>query len=203
MGATLLDALASREMAAAADRSLWTPHEERLLLPTLKPKDRRGLLAVPHSMRNEVGAVTAPGVYGPTLEKVFLDTIGLSIESETAMFVMMVTDSYTHNYDTHDFRDDITNEVTGTNYTSGGKVITSTEVTLSSGLFTYDAADVSWASSTIANAMAAVGYYARGGASTADEVLWLSDFVTAASTTNGTFTIQWHANGIFTIDYTP
>lgn len=154
-------------------------------------------------IRDEVGAITASGYYGLTLEKQLIDTLGKSLESETDIKVLMCEDGYTPNYDTHNFRDDVTNEVVGTAYTAGGVVITTTEITLASGVLTYDAADASWAASTIPNAMAAVGYVGRGGASSADEVLWLSDFVTAASTTNGTFTIQWNASGIFTIDYTP
>jgi hypothetical protein len=150
-------------------------------------------------------AVTAAGLYGLTLEKMLnatsLPTNGL--ESETAVKVLMCTDSETPNFDTHNFRDDIAAEVTGTGYSAGGVVITSTELTLSSGTLTYDAADASWAASTIANAMAGVGYFARGGASSADELVFLSDFVSAASSSSGTFTIQWSASGIFTIDYTP
>jgi hypothetical protein len=150
-------------------------------------------------------AVTASGLYGLTLEK-FLNATSLpssGLESETAVKVLMCTDSETPNFDTHNFRDDIAAEVTGTGYSAGGIAITSTELTLASGVLTYDAADASWASSTIANAMAAVGYFARGGASTADELVFLSDFVSAASSSSGTFTIQWSASGIFTVDYTP
>lgn len=149
-------------------------------------------------------AITASGLYGLTLEKQLIDTVGLSLESETAVKVLMVTDSYTHDYTLHDFRDDLgANEVSGTGYTAGGNTLTTTEITLASGVLTYDAADVSWAGSTISNAMAGVGYFARGGAATADELIFLSDFVTAASTSNGTFTIQWNASGIFTVDFTP
>lgn len=148
-------------------------------------------------------AITASGLYGLTLEKMLIDTVGLSLESETAVKVLMVTDSEAPNFDTHDFRNDILAEVTGTGYTAGGNALTTTEVTLSSGVLTYDAADVSWPSSTISNAMAGVGYFARGGASSADELVFLSDFVTAASSSSGTFTIQWNASGIFTVDYTP
>ena len=149
-------------------------------------------------------AITASGLFGLTLEKQFIDTLGLSLESETAVYTGMITDSATPDFTTHDFYSDLnSNEVSGTGYTAGGAVLTSTEITLSSGVLTYDAADVSWSSSTISNAMAAVGYFKRGGAASADELMFLSDFVTAASTTNGTFTIQWHASGIFTVDYTP
>lgn len=150
-------------------------------------------------------AITASGLYGLTLEK-FLNVTALptnGLESETAVKVLMCTDTEAPNFDTHNFRDDIVAEVTGTGYTTGGVVITSTELTLSSGVLTYDAADASWAASTISNAMAAVGYFVRGGASTADELVFLSDFVSAASSSSGTFTIQWSPSGIFTVDYTP
>lgn len=149
-------------------------------------------------------AITAAGLYGLTLEKQFIDTLGLSLESETAVKGLLVLDAYTPNYDTHNFRDDVTaNEASGTGYSAGGNTVTSTEITLSSGVLTYDAADSSWASSTIADAMGEVGYFARGGADTADELMWLSDFVSAASSSSGTFTIQRSASGIWTLDYTP
>ena len=50
--------------------------------------------------------------------------------------------------------------------------------------------------------MAAVGYTNVSGSAT-DQLIWLSDFVTAASSSNGTFTVQWASGGIFTIDLTP
>jgi hypothetical protein len=149
-------------------------------------------------------AITASGLFLPTAEKQLIDTIGLSMESETALKVLMVLDGLTPDFNAHDFRADVTaQEVTGTGYTAGGNVITATELTIATGTLTFDSADTSWASSTIANAMAAVGYYGRGGADTADELIWLSDFVNAASSSNGAFTIQWSASGIFTVDYTP
>ena len=151
-------------------------------------------------------AISASGLFGMTLEK-GLNVTSLpasGLESETAVSVAMITDSATPDFSTHNFWDDLeSNEVSGTGYTAGGATLTSTELSVSSGVLTYDAADVSWSSSTISNAMAAVGYFDRGGATSADELIFLSDFVTAASTTNGTFTIQWNASGIFTIDFTP
>jgi hypothetical protein len=151
-------------------------------------------------------AITASGLYGLTLEKMFIDTLGLSTESETAMHEMLVLDAYTPAFDTHNFRDDVTNEATGTAYTSGGSNITGTEWTIgspSAGVMKWDHDDVSWASSTIANAMGAVDYFDRGGASSADELFLLLDFVTAVSTTNGTLLVQIHADGAVNLDYTP
>ena len=126
------------------------------------------------------------------------------LESETAVKMAMITDTATPNFDTDNFWDDLeANEVSGTGYTANGVALTSTEITLSSGTMTYDAADPSWASSTIANAMAGAFYFDRGGATSADELVGLLDFVTAASSSGGTFTIQLNAAGIYTLDYTP
>jgi hypothetical protein len=149
-------------------------------------------------LRQEWGAITASGLYGLTLEKTLINTTAINIEAETNK-VAMVQDAHTPDFNLHDFYADLTNEVSGTGYTAGGNALTATEVTLAGGVLTYDGADVSWASSTITEAMAGVTYIDA----VTDELLCLSDFVTFASTTNGTFTIQWHANGIFTIDYTP
>lgn len=151
-------------------------------------------------------AITTSGWYALTLEK-FLNVTSLptnGLESETAVKCMLITDSETPDFSADNFRDDVdANEVSGTGYTAGGATLTSTELTIASGIVTWDAADPSWASSTIANAMAAVNYFARGGASSADELILLSDFVTAVSTTNGTLAVQWAAGGIGTWDCVP
>ena len=149
-------------------------------------------------------AITASGVYGQTLSKQLQDTLTENMASETTVYVLMVTDAHTPDFDAHDFRDDITNEVTaGSGYTSGGKLMTNTTLTVSTnGTLIYNANDVSWAASTITDAMAAVGYFTNGAAAS-DQLIWLSDFVTAASSSNGTFTIQWSSGGIIIYDFTP
>ena len=146
--------------------------------------------------------ITASGLYGLTWEKMFIDTAAQSMEAETHK-VLMVTDTYAPNFDTHDFRDDITNEVTGTGYSAGGIAFTTTDWTITpAGTLTYDFADPAWPTSTIANAMAAVTYFNVGTAAT-DQLLFLMDFVTAASSSGGTFTILIAATGAVTLDFTP
>jgi hypothetical protein len=151
-------------------------------------------------------AINGSGMYALTIEK-FLNVTSLpanGLESETATKALLELDAYNPDYNAHDFRNDVTaNEASGTGYTAGGAVLTSTELTVASGIVTYDTADVSWASSTIANAMAAIIYFARGGADTLDELILLSDFVSAASSSNGTFTVQWAGTGIATLDVVP
>ena len=107
-----------------------------------------------------------------------IDTLGQSLEAETHK-VLMVTDSEAPNFDTHDFRADIAAEVTGTGYTLGG-----VDDHHDRGHPRRRGADLRRRRRvlgvvTIANAMAAVGYTNVGSAAT-DQLIWLSDFVTAA-----------------------
>jgi hypothetical protein len=93
------------------------------------------------------------------------------------------------------------NEVSGTGYTAGGTVITSTTVTESpTGSLMWDAADTSWTTSTITNA--------RGGLAYADALagnngIVLVNFGADFSTVAGTFLVQWAGAGILAIDLTP
>ena len=151
-------------------------------------------------------AITASGLYLLTEEKRQIDTVGISMESETAIKGALILDAYTPNYDTHDFLNDVeANEASGTGYTAGGVVLTGTETTVGSpaaGQIKWDHNDPSWSSSTIANAMALLDYY-EVGASSADMLILLLDFVTAVSTSNGLLTVQIAANGAYYLDGTP
>jgi hypothetical protein len=151
-------------------------------------------------------AVTASGVYGQTLlDTLDASALAINLVDNTNNFHAMITDSATPDFsDTTPYfqagGQEKDNEVSGTGYTAGGKAAASQTATISTGTLTWDAADTAWTSSTISNAMAAVIY---DNGETNDDLILLSDFVTAASSSSGTFTIQWHANGIMTIDYTP
>ena len=143
----------------------------------------------------------ASGLYGLTLEKMLIDTLGWSLEIETSE-VALVTDTHTPDFNADDFFADLDNEVSGTGYTSPGKDLTTTEVTVATGTLTFDAADLSWTSSTLSSAEGAIGHQGTGtGAS--DELTFCSDFGSPVSTSSGTLTVQWNASGIFTLDFTP
>lgn len=149
-------------------------------------------------------SITASGLYGLTFEKMFIDTAAQSLEAETHKG-MLVQDAYTPAFDTHDFRNDVTNEVSGTGYSTGGTTITTTEITIGSpaaGQLKWDHDDVSWSGSTITSAMALVDYFNVGTSGT-DQLIALLDFVTAVSTVSGLLTVQIAANGVFYLDYTP
>lgn len=113
-----------------------------------------------------------------------------AIDFDTDSFkVMLVTSTYTPNKDTHDKRDDVTNEVSGTGYTAGGvaSVCTVTKDTANDKV-TLSFAAVSWATATI-TARGAVYYKSRGGASSADELVAYVDFNGDVSSTGATFSL--------------
>ena len=113
-----------------------------------------------------------------------------AIDFDTDTFkVMLVTSTYTPNKDTHDKRDDVTNEVSGTGYTAGGvaSVCTVTKDTANDKV-TLSFAAVSWATATI-TARGAVYYKSRGGASSADELVAYVDFGGDVSSTAATFSL--------------
>jgi hypothetical protein len=113
------------------------------------------------------------------------------IDFDTDTFkAILVTSSYTPNKDTHEFRDDVTNEAPATgNYVAGGETstVTVTKDTANDKV-TVQFGAVSWASSTI-TARGCVYYKSRGGASSADEIVAYNDFGSDVSSSGGTFSV--------------
>lgn len=115
--------------------------------------------------------------------------------------VMLVSSAYTPNQDTHDYLDDVVgNEVTGTGYTAGGQALASKTLTYdaATNVIVLDAADVTWASSTI-TARYAVIYDDTPAGNSAKPLIAYLDMVSDQSSNNGNFVIQWDASGIVRI----
>lgn len=147
--------------------------------------------------------VAGSGLYVATFVDA-LDTTQLALDLDlethkTAMFTNTVTPNYTTDtaYGVAPYN---ANEVTGTAYVAGGVLLTGTTFLGAAGNGTFDAADVSWASSTIANARMALIY---ADALAGNNAIVGIDFTQDYSTNNGTFAIQWNASGIFIIDFVP
>jgi hypothetical protein len=113
-----------------------------------------------------------------------------AIDFDTDTFkIMLVTSSYTANKDSHDKRDDVTNEVSGTGYTAGGATVACTVTKdTANDKVTLAFASTSWATATI-TARGAVIYKSRGGSSSADELVAYVDFGSDVSSTAATFTV--------------
>lgn len=148
-------------------------------------------------------AVTASGLYVATFVDV-LDTtqLALDLDLEThkgALFDNTITPNFTTDtaYGVSPYN---AGEVTGSNWASGGVALTGTTVTGASGTLTFDATDVSVASTTISGARC---YLLYADALAGNNAIVLVNFGADYSTSNGTFAITWNASGIFTIDLTP
>lgn len=148
----------------------------------------------------------ASGLYSKTFAD--LMTQDNTVDFNLAQFsLMLVTSSYTPLFDTHTGKSDAqTYEVTSggsTNYTAGGKALTTVTLTRTSdntSVITWDADNVSWTSSTISSAAGGVIY---DNTNSGLPLIGFIDFAGSFSTTSGTFEVQWNPSGIFTFDLTP
>lgn len=117
------------------------------------------------------------------------DTIKLSLHSST----------FVPDVDADEFFSNVDNEVSASGtYSAGGATLTptlSTDDTDNEGVF--DATDVSFTSATI-TARYAVIYKSTGTASTSPLVLYI-DFATDQTSTSGTFSITFAAEGILNL----
>lgn len=148
-------------------------------------------------------AVTASGLFVATFVDALDNTqlaLDLSLETHKgALFSNSITPNFTTDtaYGVSPYDG---NEVTGTNWPSGGVALTGTTVTGSSGNLVFDADDVSVGSTTISNARC---YLLYADALVGNNTILLVNFGADYSTSNGTFAIAWSASGIFTLDLTP
>lgn len=134
-----------------------------------------------------------------------LDTTQLAVDYDLETHkIAMFTDTITPNFSTdtaYGVAPYNANEVSGTGYTAGGVVITTTALTESpTGTIMFDSADPSWTTSTITNAKGALVY---ADALAGNNALFLVNFGANFSTVAGTFLIQVAAAGWWTWDLTP
>ena len=135
--------------------------------------------------------------FGPGLEELLKGT--LDLDGDT--FKCALVDSgYTPDRDLHDQWTDISgDEASGTGYTAGGATLGSLAVAkdTANDQIEWDAADVTWSSSTITARYAVV--YDDTHAN--DVPLILVDFGEDKSSSSGDFTIQWDAEGMGKASY--
>jgi hypothetical protein len=159
-------------------------------------------------------AITTSGLYVLTFRDA-LDTsnLGIDLLLTTHKFALF-NDTVAPNFDTdtaYGVAPYNANEVSGgAGWPSGGVALsaaaagsTSTAPTWglgNAGQLKYDMGDVSVANTSLTSAMGALLY---ADALAGNEAICLIDFVTAATTSSGTFGITWDALGVFTIDLVP
>lgn len=116
---------------------------------------------------------------------------GNVVPSSDTFYMMLCTSSASPSKSAWAKRSDVTNEVSGTGYTAGGKAValTLTAASGNSDLELLALADTSWTTATITAAYAVV-YKHRGGASSADNLFAIIDFGGSFTATGGTFTVS-------------
>jgi hypothetical protein len=116
---------------------------------------------------------------------------------------MLTTATYTPNQDTHQYKSDVTNEVTGTGYTAGGATLANPTITYTAGtnVLKLDADDASWAASSITLPVSgsAIVYDSTPATDATRPLACYQTTDTQVQSTNGTFTVAWHADGIIAI----
>lgn len=169
-------------------------------------------VAEPEELFDRLGRKVAPilgGTFGTSGMYVLnwidiLDATQLAIDlSLTTHKWALYTNTLTPNFSS-DVSYSATNEISGTNYTAGGRTIAagggSPTVTESpTGTIMYDQADMTWPTAT---------FTARGGilyadALGADNLIVAQTYGADITATAGTFTIQFAATGVLTLDITP
>lgn len=118
----------------------------------------------------------------------------ITVSSDT-FYMMLTTNSYSPSKSANAKRSDVTNEVSGTGYTTGGSAVAVT-LTAASGngdLETVNLADVTWSASSFTTAFGVV-YKHRGGAASADNLLCLLDFGGSQTVATQSFTVHMSTN---------
>lgn len=114
--------------------------------------------------------------------------------------VMLVSGSYTPSASSHSVTGNIgSNEIVDSlgSYTRGGKLLTSKTLSVSAGVATFDAADVSWTTSSITASGAVV--YQSGATPATSYLIQYVDFGGNQTSSNGTFQIVWNSSGILNV----
>lgn len=150
------------------------------------------------------GGAMASGLYVENFIDV-LDATQLAIDTsltthKCALFLDALTPDFSVNQD-FTAAPYTSNQSSGTGYTAGGQVITSPTTTESpAGTLMYDMGDQVWASPTSVTARGQVLY---ADILATNSLIVATTFGSDFTSTAGTFTIQWNALGVFTIDLTP
>lgn len=130
----------------------------------------------------------ASGIYRPML--LVLASGGIDFSSDDFK-VVLVTSDYAPNFSTHDFRNDLTDEVVGAGYTAGGEdVVVTLSADYANSRVSVSVAAVTWESATI-TARAAVIYRDNGGAASADDLIAYADFGENKSSSDGDFVVTF------------
>lgn len=114
--------------------------------------------------------------------------------------VMLVTSTYTYNAD-HNFRSEITNEITNDGYTAGGVALANASAAQddTGDQAKYDADDTVFASLAAGDQPDAAIIYRDVGTSETDDLIAYCPLTSPPAPDGNNYTIVWSADGVFKI----
>jgi hypothetical protein len=137
--------------------------------------------------------------------KLLLAQAALNLSASNAnIFAVLATNTYAPAVTTDTTYANVsTNEATGTGYTAGGLVLTSTTLAQASGTVTFSSGAVTWSASTItARYFVLIRRATAGTATSTDPLIGFVDLVGSSgsvSSTSGAFTVTPSGSGWFTL----
>ncbi len=144
-------------------------------------------------------AISASGIHVLTfLDALDTTQLALDLDLDTHKLALF-SNSITPNYQTdtaYGVAPYNANEVTGTNWASGGVTLAGATLTSSGNNLVFDATDISVASTTLTGARGGLIY---ADALAGNNAICLVSFGADYATSNGQFSVTWNASGIFTI----
>lgn len=139
--------------------------------------------------------VSTGGKYGQADLRAYSGGFNLLTDTIKAL---LTTSAHVPNQDTHVYRSDLTNEVTGTGYTAGGATLANKTLTYTAAtnVTMFDADDVTWPNSTITARNYHV--YKDTGTPTTSPLIAYGIQDADIGSVNGTLSLPWPVSGIFT-----
>ena len=122
---------------------------------------------------------------------------GAVVGTTDTLKLMVCTNSYVPDKDAHQFKSDVTNEISGTGYTAGGQVLTPVTVSYdaSTNSAVFDAPDVIWNPITCTGARIGVLYKVGASDATSALIGWVKAD-TDKTLIGGTLQFIWPTSGI-------
>lgn len=140
-------------------------------------------------------AGSASKLYGLLFKSAFNKEVDFDSDN---LKVMLCTSGYTPNQDTHQYKSDVTNEITGTGYTAGGQTLTGVTIAYNAATNTYmlDANDPVWPNSTLSAVKYAVFYDDTPATAAAKPLIAYWIFDQEETSAAGNFTLTLSGSGI-------
>ena len=142
----------------------------------------------------------ASGIYDDFKEDLMDASVNLSA-GQDVLRVALMDNAHAFTASNSVWANVLANEITGTNYTANGEILTyvgpGTGISVAANTATWDADDSTWLTATFTAYHAVI--YDTSNASPANSLVCSIDFGGAQAVAVGTFTIEWNSSGIISL----